>query len=187
MNTDLRILRKTARLTIILLLAGLALSGCRKKQAAVERQPVWVSISEAVSQDVPVYIDEIGTCTAYEIVSIRPQVSGQITKIHFTDGADLKKGDLLFTIDPRPYEAALKQAQASLAKSTAALALAKSSFERSKELVSTGAVSKEGYDIKQNAVVLAEAQVQSDEAAVQAAQVNLEYCSIRSPIDGRAG
>ncbi|MGB8227415.1 MAG: efflux RND transporter periplasmic adaptor subunit, partial [Sedimentisphaerales bacterium] len=148
---------------------------------------IWVSISEAVLQDVPVYIDEIGTCTAYEIVSIRPQVSGQITKIHFTDGADLKKGDLLFTIDPRPYEAALKQAQASLAKSTAALALAKSSFERSKELVSTGAVSKEGYDIKQNAVVLAEAQVQSDQAAVQAAQVNLEYCSIRSPIDGRAG
>ncbi|MCX5633843.1 MAG: efflux RND transporter periplasmic adaptor subunit [Phycisphaerae bacterium] len=187
MNTGLRILRKTVMLTIILLLAGLALSSCRKKQAAVERQPVWVSISEAVSQDVPVYIDEIGTCTAYEIVSIRPQVSGQITKIHFTDGADLKKGDLLFTIDPRPYEAALKQAQASLAKSTAALALAKSSFERSKELVSTGAVSKEGYDIKQNAVILAEAQVQSDQAAIQAAQVNLEYCSIRSPIDGRAG
>jgi multidrug efflux system membrane fusion protein len=187
MNAGLRTLRKTATLTIILLLAGLALTGCRKKQAAVERQPVWVSVSEAVSQDVPVYIDEIGTCTAHEIVSIRPQVSGQITKIHFTDGADLKKGDLLFTIDPRPYEAALKQAQASLAQSTASLNLAKATFERVKELLPTGAISKDGYDTKQNAVILAEAQVQADQAAVQAAQVNVEYCSIHSPIDGRAG
>jgi membrane fusion protein, multidrug efflux system len=187
MNAGLRILRKTTKLAIILLLIGLTFSGCRKKQAAVERQPVWVTVSEAVSQDVPVYIDEIGSCTARENVSVRPQASGQITEIHFTDGADLKKGDLLFTIDPRPYEAALKQAQASLAKSTATLALAKSAFERVKELLPTGAISKDGYDTKQNAVVLAEAQVQSDQAALQMAQVNLDYCFIHSPIDGRAG
>ena len=165
----------------------MTLSGCKKKEAAVERQPVWVTISEAVSQDVPVYIDEIGSCTAREVVSVRPQVSGQITEIHFTDGADLKKGDLLFTIDPRPYQAALVQAQASLAQSIASLALAKSEFERAKELLPTGAISKEGYDIKQNAVVVGEAQVQADQAAVQTAQVNLDYCFIRSPIDGRAG
>jgi multidrug efflux system membrane fusion protein len=173
--------------TIILTLAGLTFSGCRKKQAAVERPAVWVSASEAVSQDVPVYIDEIGSCTARENVSISPQVSGQITEINFTDGADLKKGDLLFTIDPRPYEAALKQAQASLAKSTASLDLAKSSFERVKELLPTGAISKDGYDTKQNAVILAEAQMQSDQAALQMAQVNLDYCFIHSPIDGLAG
>jgi membrane fusion protein, multidrug efflux system len=182
-----RTYHRIAHLTIILLLTGLALSGCRKKQVAVEQLPVWVTVSEAISQDVPVYIDNIGSCTAREVVSIRPQVSGQITEINFTDGADLKKGDLLFTIDPRPYEAALKKTQASLAQSTAALTLAKSSLERVKELVSTGAISKEGYDTKQNAVVLAEAQVQSDQAAVQMAQVNLEYCFIHSPIDGRAG
>jgi multidrug efflux system membrane fusion protein len=182
-----RTYRRIARPAIILLLVGLTLAGCRKKQVAVERLPVWVTASEAVSQDVPVYIDNIGSCTAREVVSIRPQVSGQITEIHFTDGADLKKGDLLFTIDPRPYEAALKKTQASLAQSIAALTLAKSSSERVKELLPTGAISKEGYDIKQNAVVLAEAQVQSDQAAVQMAQVNLEYCFIHSPIDGRAG
>jgi len=178
---------RIAYLAIILLLTGLALSGCREKDVTIEQPPVWVTVSEAVSQDVPVYIDNIGSCTAREVVSIRPQVSGQITEIHFTDGADLKKGDLLFTIDPRPYEAALKKTQASLTQSIAALTLAKSSFERVKELVSTGAISKEGYDTKQNAVVLAEAQVQSDQAAVQMAQVNLEYCFIHSPIDGRAG
>jgi multidrug efflux system membrane fusion protein len=178
---------RIARLAIILLLVGLTFSGCRKKQAAVEQQSVWVTVSEAVSQDVPVYIDEIGSCTAREMVSIRPQASGQITEIHFTDGADLKKGDLLFTIDPRPYEAALKKTQASLAQSIASLTLAKSSFERVKELLPTGAISKDGYDTKQNAVVFAEAQVQSDQAALQMAQVNLEYCFIHSPIDGRAG
>ncbi len=187
MNTNLRTSGKIAAMIISLLLVALAFTGCRKKQAAVERQPAWVSVSEALSQDVPVYIDEIGTCTAHEIVSIRPQVSGQITKIHFTDGADLKKGDPLFTIDPRPYEAALKQAQASLTQSTASLNLAKATFERVKELLPTGAISQDGYDTKQNAVILAEAQVQADQAAVQTAQVNLEYCSICSPIDGRAG
>jgi multidrug efflux system membrane fusion protein len=173
--------------TIILTLAGLTFSGCRKKQAAVERPVVWVSASEAVSQDVPVSLDEIGSCTARENVSIRPQASGQITEINFTDGSDLKKGDLLFTIDPRPYEAALKQAQANLTKSTASLDLAKSSFERVKELLPSGAISKDAYDTKQNAVILAEAQVQADQAALQMAQVNLEYCFIHSPIDGRAG
>ncbi|MFZ0035134.1 MAG: efflux RND transporter periplasmic adaptor subunit [Sedimentisphaerales bacterium] len=178
---------RIACLAVLLLFIGLPLPGCRKKEAAIERPPVWVTASEAVAQDVPVYIDNIGSCTAREVVSIRPQVSGQITEIHFTDGADLKKGDPLFTIDPRPYEAALKKTQASLTQSTAALTLAKSSFERVKELLPTGAISKDGYDTKQNAVVLAEAQVQSDQAEVQMAQVNLEYCFIHSPIDGRAG
>jgi multidrug efflux pump subunit AcrA (membrane-fusion protein) len=104
MNTGLRTLRKLAALTIILLLAGLALTGCRKRNVAMERPPALVTISEAVAKDVPAYIDEIGTCAASETVSIRPQASGQITEIHFADGADLKKGDLLFVIDPKPYQ-----------------------------------------------------------------------------------
>jgi multidrug efflux system membrane fusion protein len=187
MNTGLRTLRRIATLTIILLLIGLALSGCKKKEVAMERPPALVTISEAVARDVPVYIDGIGSCTACEVVSVHPQISGQITEIHFTDGADLKKGDLLFTIDPRPNQAALVQAQASLAQSIASLALAKSEFERAKTLLPTGALSKEGYDIRQNAVAVGEAQVQAGQAAIQTAQVNLDYCFIRSPIDGRAG
>jgi multidrug efflux system membrane fusion protein len=187
MNSGLQKLRKTATLTIILLLAGLALTGCRKKNVAMERPPALVTISQAVARDVPVYIDEIGTCTAREVVSVHPQISGQITEIHFTDGADLKKADLLFTIDPRPNQAALVQAQAGLAQSMASLALAKSEFERAKTLLPTGALSKEEYDIRQNAVAVGQAQVQASQAAIQTAQVNLDYCFIRSPIDGRAG
>jgi multidrug efflux system membrane fusion protein len=179
--------RRIARQATILLLIGLTLSGCGKKQAPIEQPPVWVTISEAVLRDVPVYIDEIGTCTACEVVSVHPQIAGQITEIHFTDGADLKKGDMLFTIDPRPYQAALVQAQASLAQNTASLALAKSEFERAKTLLPTGAISKEEYDVRQNAVTVGEAQVQASQAAIQTAQVNLDYCFIRSPIDGRAG
>ncbi|MFZ0035132.1 MAG: efflux RND transporter periplasmic adaptor subunit [Sedimentisphaerales bacterium] len=187
MNTGLQTLRKIAKLTIIVLLVGLALFGCRKKSVAMERPPALVTASEAVARDVPTYIDEIGTCTACEVVSVHPQIAGQITEIHFTDGADLKKGDMLFTIDPRPNQAALVQAQASLAQSTASLALAKSEFERVKTLLPTGAISKEEYDIRQNAVAVGEAQVQASQAAIQTAQVNLDYCFIRSPIDGLAG
>jgi multidrug efflux system membrane fusion protein len=146
-----------------------------------------VTVSEAVSQDVPVYLDQIGTCTAREVVSVHPQITGQITDINFVDGADIKKGDPLFIIDPRPSQAALVVAQASLAQSTAVLALAKSEFERAKTLLPTGAFSREEYDIRQNAVAVGEAQVQASQAAIQTAQVNLDYCFIRSPIDGRAG
>ena len=78
-----------------------------------------VTVSEAVSQDVPVYLDQIGTCTAREVVSVHPQITGQITDINFVDGADIKKGDPLFIIDPRPSQAALVVAQASLAQSGA--------------------------------------------------------------------
>jgi len=178
---------RIACLVITLLIIGLMLSGCRKKQVAIEQPLVWVTVSKAVARDVPIYIDEIGSCTAHEVVSIRPQASGQITEINFTDGTDLKKGDLVFTIDPRPYDAALAQAKASFVQSTAALTLAKSEFERVKGLLPTGAISKEIYDIKQNAVVVGDAQIQACQAAIQAAQVNLDYCFIRSPIDGRAG
>ena len=87
-------------------------------------------MAAAITQDVPVYVDEVGRCVAREAVSVQPQVSGRITEIHFTDGADLKKGDLLFTIDPRPYEAQLHSAEATLAQQKAALDLAKLQFQR---------------------------------------------------------
>ena len=179
--------RTSCRIAVILLLVGLVISGCRKKQVVTQRPPALVTVSETVARDVPIYIDEIGSCTACEAVSIRSQASGQITDINFIDGANLKKGDLLFTIDPRPYQAALLQAQASLAQSEATLILAKSEFERAKGLLPTGAVSKEGYEVKQNEVVVKNAEVQSCKAAVQTAQVNMDYCFIHSPINGLAG
>ncbi|MFZ3201920.1 MAG: efflux RND transporter periplasmic adaptor subunit, partial [Candidatus Acidiferrales bacterium] len=106
---------------------------------------------------------------------------------HFEDGAELEKGQLLFVIDPRPYQAQLDSAQASLAQANAAMDLAKTQFERYSELVETKAISKQDYDTKKNAVDLDQAQIESAQAALETAKLNLEYCYIHSPIEGRAG
>ena len=133
------------------------------------------------------YIDAVGKISAREVVSIQPQVSGRITKIHFADGADVRVGELLFTIDPRPFQAHLNQAEANLAQAEAALKLAKTNFARVENISDPRAVSRQDYDTKKNAVDSAEALVQQNRAAVEKAGSNLEYCTIRSPIDGRAG
>ena len=107
----------------MLVLAGwsaILFTGCANKaQQNFDRPPAPVSVTEAIAQDVPTYLDAIGKTVAREVVSIQPQVSGRITKIHFTDGANVKKGELLFTIDTRPFEASLRQAQANVSKDDA--------------------------------------------------------------------
>ena len=111
------------RLAILLTISGLSaiLAGCANQaQPNFERPPAPVVVSTAVSQNVSNYMDALGKIVARETVAIQPQVSGRITKIHFTDGANVRRGQLLFTIDPRPFEANLKQAQANLAKDAAA-------------------------------------------------------------------
>jgi multidrug efflux system membrane fusion protein len=166
----------------------LALVGCERAAApAFQRPPAAVSVAAAVAEDVPVYLDAIGKMVAREMVSIQPQVSGRITEIHFTDGADLKKGDALFTIDPRPYQAQLDAATGNLAQAEAALAFARIQLARGEQLIETKAISQQEYDSRKNSLDVAEAQVQQGRAAVENAQLNLQYCSIRSPIDGRAG
>lgn len=172
----------------VLVLAALAFAGCRQEApAAFERPPAPVAVTAAVTRDVPVYLDEVGRVAAREVVSVQPQLSGRITRIHFSDGAHLRKGDLLFTIDPRPFQAQLDAAQATLSQSKAALDLARIQFDRARNLIETKAISQEEFDLKKNSVDVAAAQVQQSEAAVQTAKLNLEYCFIRSPIDGRAG
>ena len=180
---------KKANLIIILSAAILVfISGCEKRTpSGFQRPPASVSVATAVQQDVPVYIDNIGKTVAREVVSIQPQVSGRITEIHFVDGAELKKGDMLFTIDPRPYKAQLDSAEATVAEKKAALELAKLQLDRYAELLTTKSVSQYDYDQRKNAYDIAEAQLQQSEAAVDTAKINLAYCFIRSPIDGRAG
>src|SRR6202048_3553049 len=169
-------------------IAALTLFGCAKKAPpAFGRPPAPVSGAAAISQNVPLYLDEVGRCVAREVVSVQPEVSGRITEIHFTDGADLKKGDSLFTIDPRPFQAQLNAAEANLVQSKAALDFTKIQFARVKDLVESRAIARQDYDTRKNAVDLAEAQVKQNEAAVDSARLNLEYTAIRSPIDGRAG
>src|ERR1700681_523819 len=126
---------------ILMCSSVLVVSGCAKKDPpAMERPPAAVSVVTAVTKDVPVYLDEVGRCVAREVVSVQPELSGRIMEIHFSDGADLKKGDALFTIDPRPFRAQLDLAEANLAQAKAALDLAKIQFARVEDLVDSRAI-----------------------------------------------
>jgi len=146
-----------------------------------------VTVATAVQKNVPVQIRAVGNVEPYSTVSIKSQVTGIINQAHFKEGQDVKKGQLLFTIDPRPLEAALKQAEANLARDAAQLNNGREQVKRYRELVDKQYVSKEQYDqIKTNADA-AEAVVDADKAAVDNAKVQLSYCYIYSPVNGRVG
>src|SRR6266478_6123224 len=132
-----------------------------------------VTAAKVVAKDVPLYLDEIGTCAAYETVLVQAQVTGVIITRNFQDGSDVKKGDLLFTIDPRPFQAALDQAKAQAE-------LDQVTLKRQEDLRARKVISQQDYDT-------AVANAQKSKAAVDAAQVNLDYCYIKSPINGRVG
>ncbi len=164
------------------------LASCGKKAAAPPAPPPRnVLTAKVVTKDVPLYLDEIGTCAAEETVQVQAQVSGRITEQHCQDGADVKKGDLLFTIDPRPYQAALDQAVGQLAQAKAQLTLDQLNLKRQQELRAKNVTAQQEFDVAQANVNATAARVQTAEAAVATAKVNVDYCSIRSPIDGRAG
>jgi len=173
----------------LLAVVSLAASGCKtgSAQAPFQMPPPPVTVVKAVAHDVPVYLDEIGKSGAFEAVTVTPQIPGRITERLFDDGAQLKKNQPLFTIDPRPYQAQLDAAEAQLAQSRAALDLANTQLKMYASIADTRAVSQLDYETKKNTVALDEAQVQAAEAAVENARLNLEYCHIVSPIDGRAG
>jgi multidrug efflux system membrane fusion protein len=185
-----RIMEKNNLALVAALLPLVAAVACNRNnvQAAAPgmHAPV-VTVAKATVQDVPKYLDEIGRNAAFESVTVTPQVGGRITERHFTDGQNLAKGQLLFVIDPRPYKAQVDAAQASLAQAKAALELAKIQFARDQEVIAQRAISKQDYDTKKNTVDVDQAQVEAAEAAHETAKLNLEYCYIHSPIDGRAG
>lgn len=196
-----KMMSSTSRRVIVAALMGLGLVaavGCEERgsaaspstqpaAAAPAPQGMPVQAAKAIAKDVPVYIDEIGTCAAREFVQVRPQVAGRITEIHFTDGQDLKKGDKLYTIDPRPYQAALDQAVASLAQAKANHDWAKQQLDNAQAAIEAKAISREELQSRQNALTVADAEIRVREAAIETARINVEYCTIVSPIDGRAG
>ncbi len=169
------------------LIAGLTACGRKSASQSAAPPPRNVLTAKVTTKDVPLYLDEIGTCVAEETVQVQAQVTGRITEQHFQDGADVKKGDLLFTIDPRPYRAALDQAEAQLAQAKAQLALDQLNLKRQQDLRAKNVTAQQEFDVAQANLSGTQARVQSAEAAVATARVNLDYCSIRSPIDGRAG
>ncbi len=173
------------------LFAALALAACSSKNgnpASVRSsQGAPVSVAPAVAKDMPLQIKVIGNIQAYSFVQLKAQVSGPLSGVFFREGQDVKKGDVLFKIDPRPFEIALRQEEAVLAKDRAQLKNANDEVARFTDLVGKEYVTKERYDqIRVNADVL-KATVQADEAAVANARLQLDYCTIASPIDGRTG
>lgn len=149
--------------------------------------PVPVTVEPVVKQDVPVYLTALGTVQALNTVTVNPQISGQMLSINFKEGQEVKKGDLLAQIDPRPFQAAYDQSAAKQQQDEAQLATAQSTLKRNDALVAKGYVAQLDMDTYRNNVANLVATVAADKAAVRAAKVNLDYTRILSPIDGVAG
>jgi multidrug efflux system membrane fusion protein len=169
-------------------LAVLFLTACTPEKEKPKAKPVMpVKVAIAERKTVPVQIRVIGNVEAYNTVSIKAQVNGMLEKVLFSEGQDVKKGQLLFTIDKRPFVASLNQARAAMARDIAQEKYAREQARRYGDLLKDGIVTQDQYDqLRSNADALAES-VKADRAAVDNAAVQLSYCSIRSPIDGRTG
>jgi multidrug efflux system membrane fusion protein len=173
---------------LLICLALLLPCACTSKQEPPKgRPPVPVTTAAVNQKSVPLEIKAIGNVEAYNTVSIKAQVNGAISRVHFTEGQDVAMGALLFTIDPRPFDAALKQAEAALARDRAQARFAAEQVRRYGELLKEGIVTQDQYDqLKANADAL-DASIAADRAAVENARILLGYCYIRSPIGGRTG
>jgi multidrug efflux system membrane fusion protein len=165
-----------------------AASGCSKEQAAPapHAAAIPVIVSKVTQRAMPVQLTAIGNVGGYT-VSVEAQVAGELLDVHFKEGDFVHKGQLLFSIDPRPYEAALAQVQATLMRDKAVAANSRARAQRLAKLLSDGVVSPSDADASSSAAAAAEATVAANEAALKTAQVNLEYCKIYSPMDGRTG
>src|SRR5262245_39230577 len=150
-----------------------------------QNRPVTVSVSTPLARKVTQWDEYTGRFEASERVAVRPRVSGYIDKVHFTDGADVKQGDLLFTIDRRPFAIAVDSARADLARAQAQVTLGQVDFQRAQELVRTATTSVRDLDQRRANLDTAQAQVMSAQAALRNAELNLEWTSVRAPISGR--
>ena len=169
--------------------------GCSSKQAAAPlpggrgagRGATPVLVAQVTQKTVPINVTAIGTVAAYSTVSIKAQVSGTLMEAHFQEGDFVKKGQLLLTIDPRPYQASLAQAQAALARDKAVAANNRAQAKRYDQLLQAGVIAAQQAESFSSTADASDAVVSADEAAIQTAQINLEYCKIYSPIEGRTG
>jgi membrane fusion protein, multidrug efflux system len=180
----------TGKLASVVLILTMALSSvsCSSKTSAVgPDMAVPVTVAKAVKKTVPIELTAIGTAEAYSTVSIKGQVNAVLKEVHFKQGDFVKKGDLLFSLDARPFQASLAQAQANLARDKAQADLTVVQAERYKKLYDQGISPKEQYDQMQANAAAQQGSVHADEAAVESAKLQLQYCEIYSPVDGRTG
>jgi multidrug efflux system membrane fusion protein len=169
-------------------LAVSMVAGCSRKEQSAKGPPaVPVTVATTIQKDVPVQVLAIGAVHAYSTVQAKSQVDGQLAQVGFKQGDEVKKDQLIFTIDPRPFDAALAQAQGFLDRDTASLKSAEADWQRTKELENTKAMSATAVDQARAKADSLRATVAADMAAVDNAKLQLAYCYIRSPIDGRIG
>jgi membrane fusion protein, multidrug efflux system len=182
-----RLARRRARTPAATLLAVAFLAGCfgSKQKPSEERVPV--TVAKAEQKDVPMQMRAVGNVQPISTVQVRALVGGALTRVWFREGEDVRRGQHLFTIDPRPYQATLSQAEANLARDEAQLRNAQSEAARYAELVKKDYVTKEEYEKIDSGAEAARAVVAADRAAIENARLQLSYCDIRSPIDGRSG
>jgi multidrug efflux system membrane fusion protein len=174
--------------TGVLSLAGLSVAALTvggRKQPPVAPQPQAVTVAEVPEREITEWDEFTGRLEAVDQVEIHPRVTGYIKRVTFAEGKEVKKGEVLFEIDPRPYEAELARAEAELESARSAASLAKSEVQRAGKLVDMQAISREEFDSRTSAEVQGGAQVRALEAAVQTARLNLEWTRVRSPIAGR--
>jgi multidrug efflux system membrane fusion protein len=154
---------------------------------AQNAQPIPVTTGKAVTQDVPVYVSGLGTVQAFNNVAVKSRTDGQIMQVMFTEGQEVKAGDKLFQIDPRPYQAALDQAQAAKERDQGQLVGAQLDLDRFGKLLTTGYQTRQSFDDQKALVAQLQGAVKVDQAQIDAAKLNLDYTDIRAPIDGRTG
>ncbi|MGZ4814308.1 MAG: efflux RND transporter periplasmic adaptor subunit [Terriglobales bacterium] len=179
-----------ALIAIFLIISLAGFTGCSKQNtqaAAPQRPPAPVVVSTVEQIDVPLQITAIGNVEAYQTVQIRSQVNGQIEKIYFKEGEDVHKGQLLYTLDKRPFQAALDQAIGNMKRDEAQAANAKLQAARYTDLEKQGVISREQADLQRTQESSNTAAVYADKAAVDAARVQLQYTDIFAPIDARTG
>ena len=149
--------------------------------------PVPVVAGKVEQKDMPIYLDGLGTVQAFYTVTVHTRVDGELDKVLFTEGQEVKTGDLLGVVDPRPYQAALDQAIGKKAQDEAQLANAKLTLGRNTDLLNKKVIDQQDFDTSKYSMAQFQAAVQADQAAIESAQTNLDYTQIKSPIDGRTG
>ena len=178
-------------LILLFIVVGAGCGGSDPKPASARAnvaQLVPVAVATAERRDMPYYLTGLGSVNAYYTVSVKSRVDGQLVQVNFQEGQTVKNGELLAVIDPRPYQVALDQAQATLFKDEASLRDAKLNYERFKGLLqSSGAMSQQQVDTQQATVDQLDGTVRNDHASIESAKLNLVYCHITAPVSGRIG
>ena len=180
--------QKNGKICMVLVLFILIIinAGCAQKQTP-SKPAISVTVGKAKAQSMPINLDSVGSVSAYNSVTILPQVTGQVANIHFKQGQDVKAGDLLITIDPASFQQQLAQSEALLEHDRAQASYNRVTSQRYIDLYQQGAVAKQDNDQMATASQTQDATVSQDAAAVENARINLSHCYIRSPIDGRTG